>query len=93
MFHVTQIHSYSGTTQMPPKICLKNLIPSFILDVGKCQVLYDYEPQQSDELKIVEGDLINVIDKQEDDWWQGELNGIVGIFPATYVQEIVNGNY
>ena len=78
---------------MPPKICLKNLIPSFILDVGKCQVLYDYEPQQSDELKIVEGDLINVIDKQEDDWWQGELNGIVGIFPATYVQEIVNGNY
>lgn len=37
--------------------------------------------------------MINVIDKQEDDWWQGELNGQVGIFPATYVQEIVNGSY
>ena len=51
-------------------------------------MLYDYDPQQSDELKIVEGDMINVINKQEDDWWQGELNGVVGIFPATYVQEI-----
>lgn len=60
----------------------------FTLVVAKCQVLYDYDPQQSDELKIVEGDVINVIHKQEDDWWQGELNGIVGIFPATYVQDI-----
>jgi len=75
------------------KIVFKSYSIFFVVDVGKCQVLYDYEPQQSDELKIVEGDLINVIDKQEDDWWQGELNGIVGIFPATYVQEIVNGNY
>lgn len=60
----------------------------FTLVVAKCQVLYDYDPQQSDELKIVEGDVINVIYKQEDDWWQGELNGTVGIFPATYVEDI-----
>ena len=65
-----------------------NILFVFTLVVAQCQVLYDYDPQQSDELKIVEGDVINVIDKQEDDWWQGELNGIVGIFPATYVQEI-----
>ena len=70
--------------------CLLNCYKCFVLllVVAKCQVLYDYDPQQSDELKIVEGDVINVIHKQEDDWWQGELNGIVGIFPATYVHEI-----
>ena len=70
--------------------CLLKCYKCFVilLVVGKCQVLYDYDPQQSDELKIVEGDVINVIHKQEDDWWQGELNGIVGIFPATYVHEI-----
>ncbi|CAH1395573.1 unnamed protein product [Nezara viridula] len=34
------------------------------------------------------GDIINIHDKQPDGWWLGELNGVVGIFPATYVEEI-----
>ena len=34
------------------------------------------------------GDVINVYDKQMDGWWQGEKNGQVGIFPASYVEEI-----
>lgn len=34
------------------------------------------------------GDVINVYDKQMDGWWQGEKNGRVGIFPASYVEEI-----
>ena len=35
----------------------------------------------------VPGDIINIIDKTDQDWWSGELNGTVGIFPASYVQE------
>ncbi|KDR11453.1 Nostrin [Zootermopsis nevadensis] len=34
------------------------------------------------------GDVIRIHGKQADGWWLGELNGVVGIFPATYVQEI-----
>jgi len=34
------------------------------------------------------GDLIAVYSKQADGWWQGELNGRVGVFPSTYVQEL-----
>ncbi len=49
---------------------------------------FDYTANQADELTIIPGDLINVIEKQDQDWWQGELNGVVGIFPATYVQEL-----
>jgi nostrin len=30
--------------------------------------------------------LITIREKQEDGWWLGELNGVVGIFPATYVE-------
>ena len=33
--------------------------------------------------------LINRHDKQEDGWWLGELKGQVGIFPATYVEDII----
>lgn len=34
------------------------------------------------------GDLIDVHTKQEDGWWIGAIKDRVGIFPATYVEEI-----
>ncbi|XP_065840132.1 nostrin-like [Oscarella lobularis] len=54
----------------------------------QCEAAYDYQAQEADELTIAPGDVINVYEKQEDGWWQGELNGTVGIFPASYVTEI-----
>lgn len=62
--------------------------PSSFPDIGQCEALYDYTANQSDELTIQPGDVINLIEKQDQDWWKGEINGQVGIFPATYVQEI-----
>ncbi|XP_037089407.1 uncharacterized protein LOC119109761 [Pollicipes pollicipes] len=56
--------------------------------IGRCKVLYDYTANMYDELTIKAGDTINVHDKQDDGWWLGELNGTVGIFPATYVLEL-----
>ena len=46
-------------------------------------MLYEYSANESDELDIAPGDVINIIDKYDVEWWQGELNGRVGIFPAT----------
>ena len=57
-------------------------------DVGECRVLYEYTANESDELTITPGDIIQIIDKYDTEWWQGELNGIVGIFPASYVEDI-----
>lgn len=32
------------------------------------------------------GDLITtVLDKSDENWWEGSLNGRTGMFPATYV--------
>jgi len=56
--------------------------------VGKCRALYSYTANMYDELSIQPGDLINIHDKQADGWWLGELAGTVGIFPATYVEEV-----
>jgi len=57
--------------------------------IGQCRALYDYSANMYDELSIHVGDIINIHDKQEDGWWLGELKGQVGIFPATYVEDIV----
>ncbi|ODM15458.1 hypothetical protein SI65_09061 [Aspergillus cristatus] len=49
--------------------------------------LYDFQGQSEDDLVFYEGDKIRVIEKtaSSNDWWQGELRGVKGYFPANYV--------
>ncbi|EGD76341.1 hypothetical protein PTSG_01041 [Salpingoeca rosetta] len=56
-------------------------------DALYCKVLFEYEPQQDDELAMTPGDVIRVVKKNEDEgWWQGELNGKTGWFPDNFVE-------
>jgi uncharacterized protein YgiM (DUF1202 family) len=50
-------------------------------------VKYNYEAQQSDELTLVKGSKVTVMEKSSDGWWKGDLNGAVGWFPSNYVCE------
>lgn len=56
--------------------------------IGTCRALYVYTANLPDELSLRPGDTLQVYRKQEDGWWLGECNGAVGIFPATYVENI-----
>lgn len=49
--------------------------------------LYDFGGQGDGDLAFKEGDKIKVLKKTDstDDWWQGELKGVKGMFPANYV--------
>ncbi|XP_075811568.1 intersectin-2 isoform X1 [Microtus pennsylvanicus] len=53
-----------------------------------CQVIamYDYAANNEDELSFSKGQLINVMNKDDPDWWQGEINGMTGLFPSNYVK-------
>ncbi|XP_036098818.1 intersectin-1 isoform X4 [Molossus molossus] len=53
-----------------------------------CQVIgmYDYTAQNDDELAFGKGQIINVLNKEDPDWWKGEVNGQVGLFPSNYVK-------
>jgi hypothetical protein len=48
--------------------------------------LYDFEGQGPGDLAFREGDRIKVVKKtdSEQDWWEGELRGAKGSFPANY---------
>ncbi|RMZ78626.1 hypothetical protein DV738_g3821, partial [Chaetothyriales sp. CBS 135597] len=50
--------------------------------------LYDFGGQGEGDLVFREGDRIKVLKSTErkDDWWQGELRGVRGAFPANYCQ-------
>eukprot|EP01100_Stratorugosa_tubuloviscum_P002339 TRINITY_DN1546_c0_g3_i3.p1 TRINITY_DN1546_c0_g3~~TRINITY_DN1546_c0_g3_i3.p1 ORF type:complete len:254 (+),score=160.57 TRINITY_DN1546_c0_g3_i3:135-896(+) len=53
------------------------------------RAIYDYEASQEGDLPFYVGDIINVLDQSDPDgWWQGELNGYVGVFPMNFVEQI-----
>ncbi|EKV12394.1 Amphiphysin, isoform 2 [Penicillium digitatum] len=50
--------------------------------------LYDFDGEGNGDLSFREGDRIRVVRKTDstDDWWEGELRGQKGPFPANYVE-------
>jgi amphiphysin len=52
--------------------------------------LYAFEGQSDGDLSFGEGEKIKVTKKTEstDDWWEGELRGIKGSFPANYCKPV-----
>ncbi|XP_065053145.1 nostrin-like [Rhopilema esculentum] len=55
---------------------------------GRCRAIYDYTAARDDEITIQLGDVIDVISRSDGGWWTGTVNGITGVFPANYVEEI-----
>lgn len=57
-------------------------------DSAVCQVIamYDYTAANQDELSFSKGQLINILDKTNPDWWKGEASGVTGLLPTNYVK-------
>ena len=55
--------------------------------------LYDYRAQRDDELSFAANDVINVVDRSDVDWWQGQLHGQTGLFPSNYVAAAVKNQH
>uniref|UniRef100_A0A8C6S5T8 Osteoclast-stimulating factor 1 n=1 Tax=Neogobius melanostomus TaxID=47308 RepID=A0A8C6S5T8_9GOBI len=54
----------------------------------QCKALYDYHPQNEDELELKAGDIIDVTEEVEEGWWSGMFNGKTGLFPSNFVKEL-----
>ncbi|XP_004557734.2 nostrin isoform X1 [Maylandia zebra] len=59
-----------------------------LCSIGKCKAIYNFTPEHDDELALNEGDLLDIYSKEENGWWFGMLNGQMGHFPSTYVEEL-----
>ncbi|KAH0621795.1 hypothetical protein JD844_023429 [Phrynosoma platyrhinos] len=54
----------------------------------QCKVLFEYIPQNEDELELKLGDIIDIHEEVEEGWWNGTLNGKSGLFPSNFVKEL-----
>ncbi|XP_030284907.1 cytoplasmic protein NCK2a [Sparus aurata] len=54
-------------------------------------VKFAYTAEREDELSLVKGSRVIVMEKCSDGWWRGSQTGRVGWFPSNYVQEELGG--
>ncbi|XP_030577525.1 CD2-associated protein isoform X2 [Archocentrus centrarchus] len=54
----------------------------------QCKVLYEYQPQNEDELELKVGDIVDINEEVEEGWWNGTSNGKSGLFPSNFVKEL-----
>ncbi|XP_070774652.1 guanine nucleotide exchange factor VAV3-like [Enoplosus armatus] len=55
--------------------------------VGIAVARYDFSSRDTRELSLLQGDVITIYTKMSNGWWKGEIDGRVGWFPSTYVEE------
>ncbi|XP_032890681.1 abl interactor 1-like [Amblyraja radiata] len=56
--------------------------------IEKVVALFAYNKNCEEDLTFKEGEIIYVIKKNENGWYEGIINGITGYFPENYVQPI-----
>ncbi|XP_039595440.1 abl interactor 1-like isoform X1 [Polypterus senegalus] len=69
---------------LPPPVDYDTDAPANYLE--KVVALYSYTGSREDDLTFQEGDVIYVMKKNPDGWYEGVLNNVTGFFPGNYVQ-------
>ena len=78
-------NSIAAKKKPPPPPPMKRLQSK---PIEYATAIYAFEGQEAGDLSFNEGDRIVVLKKtgSTDDWWDGEVNGRKGKFPANYVE-------
>ncbi|NXI96803.1 GRAP protein, partial [Psophia crepitans] len=63
-------------------------VPSGVRRPKFVQAQFDFCTHDGSQLHFLRGDIIEVLDCPDPNWWQGKIYGRVGLFPRNYVHPI-----
>ncbi|KAL1740483.1 SH3 domain-containing protein [Schizophyllum fasciatum] len=79
----TPASTYSAPAAPPPSA---PVAPS--TQQARAKWAYNEDGSDPDDLSFAEGDVIEVVEETNADWWTGRARGRQGLFPSTYVERI-----
>eukprot|EP00486_Rosalina_sp_Unknown_P006749 CAMPEP_0201572838 /NCGR_PEP_ID=MMETSP0190_2-20130828/16345_1 /ASSEMBLY_ACC=CAM_ASM_000263 /TAXON_ID=37353 /ORGANISM="Rosalina sp." /LENGTH=550 /DNA_ID=CAMNT_0047999105 /DNA_START=1269 /DNA_END=2921 /DNA_ORIENTATION=+ len=85
----TQTSIVSPTASQHQQIYSSTTSLSGLENYPKAKALFDYEAEVHGDLTLRAGDIIYILDREEEDgWWTGMIQNRQGLFPSTYVEII-----
>ncbi|XP_062530726.1 endophilin-A isoform X9 [Bombyx mori] len=84
--NIEGMHDLNHASPLPSPVKSPARTPMAPNKAPCCTALYDFDPENPGELGFKENDVITLINKVDDNWFEGSLNGKTGYFPISYVQ-------
>uniref|UniRef100_A0A8C3B107 Vav 3 guanine nucleotide exchange factor b n=1 Tax=Cyclopterus lumpus TaxID=8103 RepID=A0A8C3B107_CYCLU len=80
----------NGSIPKGAVLCTNVYLPPYVFSprvMGVAVARYDFCSRDTRELSLLQGDVIKIYTKMSNGWWKGEIDGRMGWFPSTYVEE------
>ncbi|XP_051510158.1 vinexin-like isoform X1 [Myxocyprinus asiaticus] len=94
--YITQVGTKTPSPQLNAQVKISSAsrspvnIGSTVISRQQYKAVYNYKPQNRDELELKEGDIVQVMEKCDDGWFVGmsERTQAFGTFPGNYVAPV-----
>uniref|UniRef100_A0A667WGI3 Sorbin and SH3 domain containing 2 n=1 Tax=Myripristis murdjan TaxID=586833 RepID=A0A667WGI3_9TELE len=86
--HTPQSRRPTPDREVSHKQMTQLILFSLLHQKQPARAIYDFKAQTAKELTFKKGDAVNIIRQIDNNWYEGEHRGRVGIFPISYVERM-----
>ncbi|XP_075319358.1 sorbin and SH3 domain-containing protein 2 isoform X5 [Odontesthes bonariensis] len=86
--HTPQSRRPTPDREVSHKQMTQLILFSLLHQKQPARAIYDFKAQTAKELTFKKGDAVNIIRQIDNNWYEGEHRGRVGIFPIAYVEKM-----